>query len=153
MLRRRACRKAAPQCRKSVLAVLGRDPYPTNDPITIPSVLFSSEEASTVLPKPGGSTPRSRRCRRSPHEPELFGEWATRSTRTAMQIHAVLCSCVFLGITGCGIVPKNPDFVAPKTPGEQASAFGYVPLDGLAIRERPDVFTCRRREGGLVRWK
>lgn len=32
--------------------------------------------------------------------------------------------------------------VVPKTLGEAASGYGYVPLDGLGIVQSYDVFTC-----------
>ncbi|HEV7596267.1 MAG TPA: hypothetical protein VGO33_14815 [Gemmatimonadaceae bacterium] len=55
---------------------------------------------------------------------------------TAVRPFVVLW-CVTYSLLGCATWSG-----LPKTPGEQASGFGYVPLDGLAIRQIPDPITC-----------
>jgi hypothetical protein len=64
--------------------------------------------------------------------------------------HLVACAAVIL--CACGSLGKR----LPESPGERASGFGYVPLDGLAIRESRDFTTCpydtvRRRQAGTLR--
>lgn len=39
----------------------------------------------------------------------------------------------------------------PTTPGERATGFGYVPLDGLAVREALDARTCETHVGNQLK--
>lgn len=52
---------------------------------------------------------------------------------------------VLSSLTACATVGR-----LPLTPGERASGFGYVPLDGLAVVEGLDETSCRQFENGAV---
>src|SRR5262245_53256533 len=50
---------------------------------------------------------------------------------------------ILLGSASCSSGTRvGAPIVVPQTIGEMSSGFGYVPLDGLAIREERDYTTC-----------
>jgi hypothetical protein len=60
-------------------------------------------------------------------------------------LRRTLLSLIALGGTGCA----SSSLALPRTAGEIASGYGYVPLDGLGVREiRSNDSSCDARPGG-----